>query len=230
MKITRNYYDLAQKELEEICDNVRGKQIYDCIVPASGGKDSTYVADKMKNEFNTIFTNDVSGESTISDISKNKNDKDLVYTEQKITERENDKYNIVANIPYINIDSNIVGKINSDINKKYIDKIEKIIAESKEYQDYNVTYKAYINGELLSIIIKENIKETKETQNNNHLKEMMYIIIYRQIYVLGFFELLLIIHFLLTDIENINKLLINTFPALFALIITAGDIIKKIRK
>ena len=46
---------------------------------------------KMKNEFNTIFTNDVSGESTISDISKNKNDKDLVYTEQKITERENDK-------------------------------------------------------------------------------------------------------------------------------------------
>ena len=86
---------------------------------------------KMKNEFNTIFTNDVSGESTISDISKNKNDKDLVYTEQKITERENDKYNIVANIPYINIDSNIVGKINSDINKKYIDKIEKIIAESK---------------------------------------------------------------------------------------------------
>ena len=120
---------------------------------------------KMKNEFNTIFTNDVSGESTISDISKNKNDKDLVYTEQKITERENDKYNIVANIPYINIDSNIVGKINSDINKKYIDKIEKIIAESKEYQDYNVTYKAYINGELLSIIIKENIKEGRNTQS-----------------------------------------------------------------
>lgn len=79
-------------------------------------------------------------------------------------------------------------------------------------------------------IIKENIKETKETQKNNHLKEMMYIIIYRQIYVLGFFELLLIIHFLITDIENINKLLINTFPALFALIITAADIIKKIRK
>ena len=120
---------------------------------------------KMKNEFNTIFTNDVSGESKIIYIIKNKNYIYLVYTEQKITERENDKYNIVANIPYINIDSNIVGKINSDINKKYIDKIEKIIAESKEYQDYNVTYKAYINGELLSIIIKENIKEGRNTQS-----------------------------------------------------------------
>ncbi len=97
---------------------------------------------------------------------------------------------------------------------------------------YKLTYANAdeLSDETKEKIIKENIKETKETQNNNHLKEMMYIIIYRQIYVLGFFELLLIIHFLLTDIENINKLLINTFPALFALIITAGDIIKKIRK
>lgn len=97
---------------------------------------------------------------------------------------------------------------------------------------YRLTYANAdeLSDETKEKIIKENIKETKETQKNNHLKEMMYIIIYRQIYVLGFFELLLIIHFLLTDIENINKLLINTFPALFALIITAGDIIKKIRK
>lgn len=97
---------------------------------------------------------------------------------------------------------------------------------------YRLTYADAdeLSDDTKAKIIKENIKETKETQKNNHLKEMMYIIIYRQIYVLGFFELLLIIHFLLTDIENINKLLINTFPALFALIITAGDIIKKIRK
>ncbi len=97
---------------------------------------------------------------------------------------------------------------------------------------YRLTYADAdaLSDDTKAKIIKENIKEIKETQKNNHLKEMMYIIIYRQIYVLGFFELLLIIHFLLTDIENINKLLINTFPALFALIITAGDIIKKIRK
>lgn len=97
---------------------------------------------------------------------------------------------------------------------------------------YRLTYANAdeLSDETKEKIIKENIKETKETQKNNHLKEIIYIIIYRQIYVLGFFELLLIIHFLLTDIENINKLLINTFPALFALIITAADIIKKIRK
>lgn len=97
---------------------------------------------------------------------------------------------------------------------------------------YRLTYADAdeLSDETKAKIIKENIKDTKETQKNNHLKEMLYVIIYRQIYVLGFFELLLIIHFLLTDMENINKLLINTFPALFALIIAVTDILKKISK
>lgn len=97
---------------------------------------------------------------------------------------------------------------------------------------YRLTYADAdeLSDETKAKIIKKNIKDTKETQKNNHLKEMLYVIIYRQIYVLGFFELLLIIHFLLTDMENINKLLINTFPALFALIIAVTDILKKISK
>ena len=44
-------WNARYNELKELCDSIRGKQRYDCIVPASGGKDSTYVADKMKNEF-----------------------------------------------------------------------------------------------------------------------------------------------------------------------------------
>ena len=97
---------------------------------------------------------------------------------------------------------------------------------------YRLTYADAdeLSDETKAKIIKENIKEIKETQKNNNLKEMLYIIIYRQIYVLGFFELLLIIHFIITDMENINKLLINTFPALFALIIAVTDILKKISK
>lgn len=44
-------WNTRRKELEELCDAVKGKGQWDCIVPVSGGKDSTYVADKMKNEF-----------------------------------------------------------------------------------------------------------------------------------------------------------------------------------
>lgn len=43
-------WDERMDELRRVCDEIRGKQKYDCIVPVSGGKDSTYVADKMKNE------------------------------------------------------------------------------------------------------------------------------------------------------------------------------------
>ena len=97
---------------------------------------------------------------------------------------------------------------------------------------YRLTYANAdeLSDETKEKIIKENIKETKETQKNNHLKEILYNIIFKQIYILGLFELLLIIHFIITDIDNINKLLINTFPALFALIITVSDIIKRLKK
>lgn len=51
IKKTRIDWNARLEELKKLCDSIRGKQRYDCIVPASGGKDSTYVADKMKNEF-----------------------------------------------------------------------------------------------------------------------------------------------------------------------------------
>ncbi len=51
IKKTEINWEARHKEFENVCDSIRGKQTYDCIVPVSGGKDSTYVADKMKNEF-----------------------------------------------------------------------------------------------------------------------------------------------------------------------------------
>lgn len=120
---------------------------------------------KLKNDFNNIFTNDLSGESTIQNIKKKENNKDIVYKSQTINEKENDKYSIVANIPKININSQVAEEINEEINKMYVEKTEDIIKKSKEYTDYSVTYKAYINGELLSLIIKETIREGRNTQS-----------------------------------------------------------------
>ena len=50
-------WSARQEELRQLCDSIRGKQRYDCIVPVSGGKDSTYVAHKMKHEYGlTVMT------------------------------------------------------------------------------------------------------------------------------------------------------------------------------
>lgn len=120
---------------------------------------------KLKNEFNKIFTNDLSGQTTVKKIEKEQENQNIVYTVTTITEQENDKYNISASIPKINIDSDVAKEINEEIYDKYIEKIENIMEKTEEYEDYNVTYKAYLNGELLSLIIKETVKEGKNTQS-----------------------------------------------------------------
>lgn len=121
---------------------------------------------KLKNEFNNIFTNDISGQSSKTDIAKQDDSKELVYTISTVNEKDEEKYNIVANIPTINIDSSEAEKINKEINEMYVKKIEEIMESTqKDYKDYNITYKAYVNGELLSLIIKETIKEGKNTQS-----------------------------------------------------------------
>lgn len=122
---------------------------------------------KLKNEFNnnSIFTNDVSGETSVKDIKKKKSEKNIVWTYNTTTEKEEDKYNISANVPQININSIEAEKINAQIEADYVDKIEEIMSKAEEQTDYSVVYKAYLNGDLLSLIIKETIHEGQATQS-----------------------------------------------------------------
>ena len=122
---------------------------------------------KLKNEFSTgkIFTNNISGSSTSSNIKKKNQAKEIVWTYNTTTKNEPEKYNIVAAIPQININSTEAERINSQIQTAYIDKIESIMENSKEFTDYSVAYKAYLNGDLLSLIIKETIHEGSTTQS-----------------------------------------------------------------
>ena len=49
---TYKKFEEKRKELLEICNAHRSKDgNYDCIVPWSGGKDSSYIAHKLKFEF-----------------------------------------------------------------------------------------------------------------------------------------------------------------------------------
>ncbi len=41
-----------EREFKTLCDEIKGKHKYDCIVPVSGGKDSTYVSHKLKRKYN----------------------------------------------------------------------------------------------------------------------------------------------------------------------------------
>lgn len=52
IKKTKIDWTARRNELTELCNEIRGKNMYDCIVPVSGGKDSSYVAHKMKHDCN----------------------------------------------------------------------------------------------------------------------------------------------------------------------------------
>lgn len=119
----------------------------------------------LKNGFNDIFTNDISGQAQSSNIKKKDNNKEIVYTFQTVNEKDEDRYNVIANVPKINIDSNYAEKINTQISRDYVDRIEEILEKNDNYIDYSVAYKAYLNGDLLSLIIKETVHEGTEPQS-----------------------------------------------------------------
>ncbi len=121
---------------------------------------------KMKNEFNSIFTNQITGKTTLEKINKSEEDKEIVYTSNSVNEKEEDVYSISAYIPKINIKADYADKLNREIEEKYLDKAEEIVYEVKEFIDYTVSYRAYINGELLSLIIKETIREGRNAQSS----------------------------------------------------------------
>lgn len=51
-KQTEIDWTARQAELAKICDQFRRRKGYDCIVPCSGGKDGSYVAFKLRDEYN----------------------------------------------------------------------------------------------------------------------------------------------------------------------------------
>lgn len=87
LKKTKIDWSKRQDELRIFCDTIHGKQRYDCIVPASGGKDSTYVADKMKNEYGlNVLTVTITPPLETEIIQRNmKNFLDYGYDNIKVT-------------------------------------------------------------------------------------------------------------------------------------------------
>lgn len=113
--------------------------------------------DKIKNNFNNTFKNDVSGE--YENIKKEKEEKDVVYVAAQKVEVIPNKYDLDVQIPQINIDNEDVKKCNSEIKNVFQNKASNILSGNNEYIIYKVKYHAYINENILSIIVKANLKE-----------------------------------------------------------------------
>ena len=122
--------------------------------------------EEIKDEFNAIFINSFSSEGKdISDIERINKEKNIVYAAYNI-QQENDFFNIDLDIPVINIKGDIPKEFNKITQEVFVKKANEVMENTNVSEKiiYSIDYAAYINGDILSVIIKSSLKQGNNPQ------------------------------------------------------------------
>lgn len=130
-----------------------------------------YDNDEMKvdaitqiENFSKIFDNTIDYQQNTVNISKRYTDKEIVYTSYIEQASIENKYSLGVYIPCLNIESNVASEINEEINSLFYNKAIDILTKNNQHTIYDVMYKAYVNENILSLIISCNLKEGENPQ------------------------------------------------------------------
>ena len=122
----------------------------------------------LTENFNNIFDNQINYQDNNVTSGKIDNTKELIYTIYANGEKSENSYDLNINIPYLNQNSESAQRINEEINNLFYKKVESILSKTDKYTIYNVKYKAYVNDNILSLVISSTLKE-----GNNPQREIM---------------------------------------------------------
>lgn len=117
--------------------------------------------ENLKNGFKDIFTNSINKQKT---ANPNFNYDEIIYCRYNIIEEKSGKYSINARVPGFKLDSEEVKKINGEIFDTFARKIIDIMNNALIYTTYNLDYTAYVNGNIISLIIRCNYKDGTNAQ------------------------------------------------------------------
>jgi len=119
----------------------------------------------VKAEFNSLFTNTINLNGFDSTkVAKLKESEEIVYSLDRI---ENlDAYEIDIHIPVVNIKGDIAGSFNKITQAIFANKANEILRKSDMTTKtfYEVNYAAYVNEDILSVVIKSTLKEGQSAQ------------------------------------------------------------------
>lgn len=116
----------------------------------------------LKEGFDKIFTNSIeNGEG--QDNKKVESDKPLVYTKTEKKENKLNSYDVEVHIPYININNEIIEKYNKEI-EDFVNKTNSILESENKNIIYTVEYVANVQNDILSLMIRSNLKEGSSAQ------------------------------------------------------------------
>lgn len=147
---------------------------------------------ELTENFNNIFDNKIDYQDNSSNINKTDNTKELIYDSYVAQESVEGSYDLNVNIPYLNISSDIAEQINNEINNLFYKKAENILKGTDKYTIYSVKYKAYVNDNILSLIINATLKEGDNPQrvimksynynlSSNNILDIKQVLEYRKI-------------------------------------------------
>lgn len=115
---------------------------------------------KYKESFNEIFENKVNYlENNNYKIDKIDNSKEIIYTGYSDKNNKISDYNLDVNIPYINIQNSVIDGLNNEIKEVFEKKARDILNTQKQNIIYSVNYCSYITNNILSLVIRANLKE-----------------------------------------------------------------------
>jgi len=129
-----------------------------------GAKKTAEEYDLLESNFNELFTNSLKINSEDVSVEKLELEKDIVYTAYNLVNDDETYYSVDAQIPVINIDTDVIKKLNSEIKDTYYNKANSIMRQTEGNTIYKVAYAGYINSDIVSIAIKETIKEQGKSE------------------------------------------------------------------
>ena len=118
----------------------------------------------LVDNFDDVFQNSFKNTNTSEEAEKIDADKDYIYTSYEKAEVNSGNYEIDVKIPMININSEEIKSYNEDIKQVFQDKAESILNGSSNRAVYSVDYEAFLNNNILSIVIRSTLKEGSNPQ------------------------------------------------------------------
>lgn len=140
-----------------ICSIAVVASVFAIITNAKIFKDDE-VSFKQYN-FDNIFNNEI-----LSNTHKKEEIDEIVFLGYDLNESDAAKYDITIKLPKLRTEKENAQKINEDIFNIFIEEAFNIVDNSEKYTKYDIQYTGYINENLLSIVIRCNLKSGSTAQ------------------------------------------------------------------
>ena len=129
--------------------------------------DSDINPEDILEEFNQLFDNNFNSQETeVTDVEKipGLTEQEIVYSAYNVQEEKDGKYSVNINLPVVNVNGNLGTEYNNNTQEIFVNKANEILANSKVYTIYNIEYTAYLNDNILSVVLKSTLKEGDNPQ------------------------------------------------------------------